>query len=65
MLSVITTTYNTPPHILARTWTSTYTKMIYKQHIGPMTAQRQRNEQIQEFVAKIRANHPQKIYGIE
>ena len=28
-------------------------KLLYKQHIGPSTAQRVRNEQIQIFVADI------------
>jgi glycosyltransferase involved in cell wall biosynthesis len=40
-------------------------KMLYKQHIGPMTAQRERNALIQELVAQIRAKHPEVIYGLE
>ena len=40
-------------------------KMIYKQHIGGHTAQRQRNGLIQDLVAQIRGKHPECIFGLE
>jgi hypothetical protein len=38
-------------------------KMLYKQHIGPMTAQRTRNQQIQTLVADISAQYATQIHA--
>lgn len=40
-------------------------KMLYKQHIGAHSAQRQRNALIQQLVPEIRQRHPQVIFGLD
>ena len=39
-------------------------KMLYKQHIGAHSAQRQRNALIQQLVPEIRQKHPEFIFGL-
>jgi len=54
--------------LVVRTCAVTHThhipKMLYKQHIGEHSAQRQRNALIQELVPVIRQKHPQFIFGL-
>jgi len=57
--------YDLVVRTVAQTKTAYIPKMLYKQHIGPMTAQRQNNARIQELVAEIRQTHPEVIYGTD
>jgi len=55
--------------LVVRTCAVTHThhipKMLYKQHIGEHSAQRQRNALIQQLVPEIRQRLPQVIFGLD